>query len=916
MKKTILFAAAICWVILSGCAIFCGVSDNFSGNDWKVKENTVNGRISYSKDGLVLFNHISDPGYCAAYKDFMVDFDKTPFFSVEVAGKPTCGLVRVQFEGRPRQEILQFRCAGVYSADVASKLKVSGKQKVRVFLYNLGLNRNITFKRVAFSADKPDAPEPRMPVRGTRVVPTFNSASYYVKTPKAENIKVTFREFPGGKWQEAYPPMRDEDDGNYRGSIVNLREGRDHIIRVMADGKLIYEKKFRTASSTVPVGRTILLNSKNFNGYLTKIVSGTPDAWVRYVAEPGFILTNDGKTPLIEIDNARYVIFEGLTLKGGNRRAVAITNSSNIRFINCDVSGWGRTGVQRFDLDGKYFTGENLDHNVNFDGAFDLSDNRNVVIERCFVHDPRGRANSWQFSHPAGPQAVIVYRCTGTVLRYNDFVGSDEHRFNDAVEGRGNFDPDGGINCDADVNGNFMIFTSDDCIELDGGQQNVRCFGNRFEGGFCGVSIQGCMKGPSYVFDNQIANMGDEYGLNGLSLKTNSGTGGKYARSFIFHNTFAGKGGGTVSIKHLHTVSYNNIFSGSSYFAVGKYRWPNDCNLVAAPDKGYGKNTVVAKDPGYVAPELGNYALAADSAARNKAKKLNNFSRGSALGAIQEDSCDEVLPRRPIPAKTDASMLCFSEGEESRHLTLTARNDVAFRQKFSIVKPEVADWFEVVPSSGILHTGQSITFEVKVKKDRMPERENWRGAFLIRFEDGLSRPVSVYVKNKPVSIDANIKKYGANVIFIEAENPTSGAPHTVIDDPAACSGKALDFKAANYNSYPAAPTDPKKVNVYEFTVPKDGIYTIALRMRAEPPSGSHDSLYASVDSEKLTRIDYGNHVKKDWHWSVASGLKSGVSTFGAYRLKAGKHTLRLAPREQMFLDAIAISDDIRVFLNW
>ena len=43
MKKTILFAAALCGVILSGCAIFCGVSDNFSGNDWKVKENTVNG---------------------------------------------------------------------------------------------------------------------------------------------------------------------------------------------------------------------------------------------------------------------------------------------------------------------------------------------------------------------------------------------------------------------------------------------------------------------------------------------------------------------------------------------------------------------------------------------------------------------------------------------------------------------------------------------------------------------------------------------------------------------------------------------------------------------------------------------------------------------------------------------------------
>ena len=914
MKKQLrLFIASAAAVLFSGCACLNCVSDNFSGRDWKVKENTVNGRISYCDDGLRLFNHISMPGYCAAFKDFEVDFDATPYFSVELTGERINGLVRLQFEGKPRQEILQYNGPGVYAVNAAKKLKVSGVQKVRVLLYNLSANRYATFKKVCFSADKPETFVKSPAIKRTRVVPSFHSASYYVSMPKAENIRVLFRELPGGKWQNAYPPIRDEEDGNYRGSIVNLKESRDYMLRVFDGDKLCYEKKFRTASSTVPVGRTILLNKKNFNGCLNKIVSGTPGAWVRYTAEPGFVLTNDGKTTLIEVDRAKYVIFEGLTLKGGARRAVAVTNSNNIRFVNCDVSGWGRKGTQRFDLDGKYCIGDNT---INMDGAFELSESRNVVIERCFVHDPRGRANSWQFSHPAGPEAVTVYRCTGTVIRYNDFVGSDEHRWNDAVEGFGNFDPYGGLNRDADVYGNFMIFSSDDCIELDGGQQNVRCFGNRFEGGYCGVSIQGCMKGPSYVFDNLIANMGDEYGLSGLALKTNSGMSGKYARSFIFHNTFAGSNDGTATIKHLPTEFYNNIFADKTYLEPGRYPWSNDNNLISSAGKSHGKNSIVTKDPGFTAPELGNYSPAENSIIRNKAKKLDNFSRGTALGAMQSDSCAEQLPRRPIPAKTDVSTLNFAEGELSKHFSLIARRDVAFRKGFKIVKTDAADWFEVFPSSGILHTGQDITFEVRLKKERLPERENWRGAFLIRFEDGLSRPVAVYVKNQPVKLYSSIKKYGANVTFIEAENPVSGAPHTVINDPKAGHGKALDFKAVNYSPYKAAPTDPKKINVYEFTVPKDGIYSIALRIRADEPFGMHDSIYASVDSEKLTRIDLGKHVRKAWHWCVPSGLKRNTSTFGACRLKAGKHTLRIAPREQLFIDAIAVSDDPRVFLTW
>lgn len=905
-------------LLVSGCScvLFTGVNDDFSAKDWKLKENTVNGVITCDKDGLTLYNKIDEPGYSAVYKDFEIDFDMTPYLVLEINGKEAEGRVRVQFPDTKRLEVFKFRANGVYWTNLAETFKRSGKQKLRVFFYVEEINSSATFKELQFTMDRPLADLPKSKVLKSRVIPSFNTASYYISMPEVQGLRIMYRKLPAGLWQDAHPPIRDNEDGNYRGSLVNLEENTQYVLRAYDGKKVYYSKPFRTRNDNIIIGRTIVLNKNNFKNHLSKPVSGKAHAWVRYTAEPGFVLTNDGSSPLITVDNGQYILFENLTLKGGNRRAVIITNSSNITFRNCDISGWGSVGKQRFDLDGKYFNGNNV---INYDGAIHIGQSRNTIIERCFIHDPRGRANSWQFSHPAGPEAITIHRCTSTVIRYNDFVGSDEHRWNDAVEGRSNFSPVGGINQDADVYGNFMIFASDDCIELDGGQHNVRCYGNRFEGAYCGVSIQGCMKGPCYVYDNLICDMGDEFSLCGLSLKTNTGSGGKFAKAFIFHNTFAGTGNGTSTIKHLKTEIRNNVFADTCGLKTGKFPWENSHNLVPAKDAGHGEGTVVSDAPGFMAPELGNYAPAENSVMRKKAKKLNGFSRGDVLGAMQSNHCKEQLPRRPLPVSVDASTLKFEQGETEKHVTATVCNEVEFRKKFTIVKTDAADWFEVFPKSGYIQNDHSITFSVKLKKERLPERRNWRGAFLIRFDDGLSRPVAVYAKSCGSSVRNTAKKLNANVIFIEAEKPLSGSSYKVISDKNANGGKALDLKANGYVPYKNPPADKKFINVYEFTVPKDGLYTIALRMKAEKPYGSHDSLYAAVDSDKLVFVSTAQHINSEWQWSVPSGLKKNPSlsgSFGACFLKAGKHTLKLAAREQFYLDAIAISDNPNVFINW
>ena len=371
------------------------------------------------------------------------------------------------------------------------------------------------------------------------LVPTFVSCSVYYGSPELENVRLEFR--PKGSkqpWRQALTPLYYPEFNNYRGSIVRLEEDTKYEIRFLSGGKEVCRGDVRTWKSDVPVARTVYITPEMMKNPPIKISDkGDRKGWVRYTVKPGTVLENNTDKLSILFDGAGYVLLDDVVLKAGHfRHAVEIHNSGFIRIRNCDISRWGRVGKQRFDKGGKFFEdvsttrfgwkdGGKLPY-VNFNAAIRLQRCSDVVIERCYIHDPRNHANSWRYSHPQGPCGILM-DCVrySTVIRYCDIVGSDGHWFNDCVEGIGNFEENGGFRRDADIYGNFMYFSADDNIELDGGQQNVRCFDNRFQASFCGVSIQGCAVGPSYVFGNLFFGMGDEFGECGQTIKTGNGGG-------------------------------------------------------------------------------------------------------------------------------------------------------------------------------------------------------------------------------------------------------------------------------------------------------------------------------------------------------------------------------------------------------
>lgn len=515
--------------------------------------------------------------------------------------------------------------------------------------------------------------------------PTFNSCSVEMSEP-VEGAVLEYR-VKGKKWIQA-PDLR--------GNLMGLEEDTVYEVRAMQGKKVVESASFRTWKSDVPVGKTIELDPATMQVPYRISEKGTQDAWVRYVVKGGKLPNNGVAVPTFIVDSAAYVLIDNMTLTGGDdsRNLIVVKNSRGVRVRNCDLSRWGRRGMpdftERITKEDRYWPGNGraIDRNykvINMDGAIEIGrGSSEVVVERCYFHDPIPHCVSWFYCHPAGAEAIVM-RCPdhSTVIRYNDMVGSDGHRFNDCIEGERNFFTDGGFNREADIYGNFMIFANDDCMEIDGGQKNVRVFGNRFESALCGVSVQGCMVGPSILSDNLFSGMGCEMGKRGQTIKTDRRDGDN-ARCYVLNNIMWGAGKGIAMREKLSCVVNNNTFCGNQSLS----------NLEDCPSS---------------------------SALGNKFKV-----------ELPEEKLDPTFPRRDLPFVMERARIDVGRSREPLYVKIKGELPAGTK----VVRPAFTDWFDAVLEGNAV--------KVSFNEDKMQKRRRYTGAFIVRTPEGLSRPVSLY----------------------------------------------------------------------------------------------------------------------------------------------------------------------------
>ena len=566
-----------------------------------------------------------------------------------------------------------------------------------------------------------------------RLRATFCSASvcFGAVTP-VEGIALQYRARGTVGWTAARTPSYFAESHDYRGSVVNLAEDTDYEIRLVdGAGKALAEGSVRTWASEVPVARTVIVDPATAKFPLTIADRGTPDGWIRYTAKPGTVLTRDNRDAFFKVDGAAYVLLDNLRLAGGGGAGggypISVKNARYVRIRNCEISGWGRTGKVDFTKLARTCTEKGKP--INMDGAIHVGKGASaVVIERCYIHDPLISSCAWFYSHPAGNEAVIMgspdHSC---VIRWCDFVGSDRKRFNDAVEGEGNFHERGGFNRDADVYGNFMVYCNDDCIELDGGQQNVRCFGNRFEGALCGVSVQGCMVSPVYVYDNDFPGMDDQMAKAGQSVKVSGFDPWRYHPvCYLLDNVFSGRGGVDTKAFRPRGVPEGNVFKDGALPPVSRPEYP-----------------------------------------KRPVPFLLDVTR---LGGVE-------VRGGAVSPQTQTVTARWTGSADAAPVPFRVRLNDAF------------DWFAVSPSEGVIGPDNPVTFSVSYNAAKMNDRRFYRGAFLVQMTNGLSRVCSLVAATDFVP-PFKAAKPGETAWYFDAFKPEKGTPR-IQDDARGQAGRVV-----------------------------------------------------------------------------------------------------------------------------
>ncbi|GFD94320.1 hypothetical protein KUL156_16010 [Alteromonas sp. KUL156] len=420
--------------------------------------------------------------------------------------------------------------------------------------------------------------------------PLINSIGLVIYGQDEESTAaVKFRADDDTYWREGLDLAWEPIYGSFAGSIVYLEANTTYHIEVTITDVYgdVVEHTFQTTTkpNTPPIDpNKIYYLSEIYSGGQLDLealnIEGSEDGYAKIIGDGPVIEAGSDVLAAVNIGNNSYVMLENLTVKGGQRYGIFAKKAHHIWIKGCDVSGYGRVAV---DIRGGVaYSSETSNSPINYDSGIYLERSGIAVIEECEVHNPNLGANSWAVGHPKGANALQVWAYHDNdayrgefIVRNNRFYGAPDHRFNDVIEGRKNFERRGGFVKNSAIYGNYLAYANDDLIEIDGGQQNVLVYDNEMEQGYAGISIAPNTLGPSYIFHNYIHNLGDETGKEWTAIKAGGLISRPAGRTFIFENVIDVKRNGIAASRVDNDATFwvttqnNIILTRNTGYSVG-----------------------------------------------------------------------------------------------------------------------------------------------------------------------------------------------------------------------------------------------------------------------------------------------------------------------------------------------------------
>ncbi|MEM7420746.1 MAG: right-handed parallel beta-helix repeat-containing protein [Pseudomonadota bacterium] len=390
---------------------------------------------------------------------------------------------------------------------------------------------------------------------------------------------VRFKSASQSTWIDALPLSWEPVFGSFAGSIVYLEPNTLYDIEVTvhnSDNQVqVYRFQEATQPNTPPIDpNKIYYLSDIYDGGQLDLealnIQGSPIGYAKIIGDGPVIDAGNEFTSAVHLGSQSYVVLENLTVRGGLRYGIHAKKAHHIWISGCDVAEFGR--VAGDIRDNIAYSSPTANSPINYDSGIYLERSGIAVIEECDIHSPNLGSNHWGDGHPKGANALQVWAYHDDeslrgqmIVRNNRFYGTHEHRFNDVVEGRLNFERRGGFVRDSAIYGNYFAYANDDLIEIDGGQQNVLVYDNEMEQGYAGISIAPNMLGPSFIFHNTIRNLGDERGKQWTAIKAGGLISKPAGQTLIFENFISGVRNGIAGSKvnddtTFWITSQNNVY--------------------------------------------------------------------------------------------------------------------------------------------------------------------------------------------------------------------------------------------------------------------------------------------------------------------------------------------------------------------
>jgi hypothetical protein len=516
-------------------------------------------------------------------------------------------------------------------------------------------------------------------------IATFHSIGLYWSPQGGGDGKlaaVQFREKGSASWRDGLPLWFDGRNSEYRGSLVELKPGTDYEIKLALEGGASETLAAKTWSEDFRVKRTVQVPAGSTRLVINAADSGSKDeGYVVFTAAHGQnVIDQSGLTGnescVVVKQGTHHVIIRGLELKNCRRYGVFLerqfepvleVQTHDIVIEDNRISGWGGTREKQADV-------------ADWDGAVhcnywretvDAKRPDRIVIQRNAMFNPRHGANPWRSGspgskHPAGAQGVTFERCgSNHVVRYNEIYSTNGNRFMDGLGGGDNFSAAGFPWADSDIYGNRISQAYDDGIEAEGGNRNVRIWGNYLDEVFTAIANASVTVGPLYVWRNVSNRMG---GMNNPEVGPDREQRGPFikggsnnptmngGRAYYFHNTAlqpppsggarypmgAGWGISKQAGTMYNFVSRNNIWQihkeplingEPKFFSIradgDKGPIDADFDLYNGQLANAGRNAErrgFAAKPVYASSEPGNFSLKKNSPGYGAAERIPNFN--------------------------------------------------------------------------------------------------------------------------------------------------------------------------------------------------------------------------------------------------------------------------------------------------